>query len=113
AYLLMMYLKLTKSIYSKLDCVGILKSLVSIYSGWDLALVTDNRILSGTNLNPRSELNIKISDLQDNEKTLNYLKLILRDLLRVFTIDIDRFDEGYELFDDIINKYFKSVFKEE
>lgn len=113
AYLLIMFLKLIKSIYTKLERVGILRSIISIYSGWDLALCSDKRVLKGTSINPISELDIKISDLQDNEKALSYLMLILRDLLRFFTIDIDRFDEGYELFKEIIDRYFKVVFKEE
>jgi len=113
AYLLMMFLKFIKSIYTKLESVGILRSMISIYSGWDLSLATDKRILKGTYFSPTSELDIKISDLIDNEKTLNYLKLILRDLLRFFTIDIDRFEEGYVLFEDIIDRYFKAVFMED
>ncbi|GAI88842.1 unnamed protein product [marine sediment metagenome] len=52
----MMWLKLTRTIYLKLEVHGILKLMLNIYSGWDLSLVRDKKILLGNYRATRSHL---------------------------------------------------------
>ena len=111
AYLIMMWLKLVRSIYTKLDFQGSLKLILDIYSGWDLSLVKDRTLLLGNSINPRSEINIKISELRDSDRLLKIIQSFLKELLRFFGIDIDEFEQGYELFRDTIEEYFSMVFK--
>ncbi|MFW9880141.1 MAG: hypothetical protein ACFFG0_44265, partial [Candidatus Thorarchaeota archaeon] len=59
----------------------------------------------------KSEIDIKISDLKDNNELLRILKAIIKELLRYFNIDIDKFDQGYNLFEETIERYFNVVFK--
>ncbi|MFW9972818.1 MAG: protein kinase [Candidatus Odinarchaeota archaeon] len=110
AYLLIVWLKLIRIIYSKLYFHGILKLMLNIYSGWDLSLTGKKRVLLGNNINPKSEIDIKISDLKDNNELLRILKAIIKELLRYFNIDIDQFDQGYNLFEETIERYFNIVF---
>jgi len=109
-YLIIMWLKLTRTIYSKLECHGIVKLFLDIYSGWDLSLAGDKQILMGNNINPQSKIDVKISELRDNDEMLNIIQSILKELLRYFNIDIDRFQEGYSLFEKTLERYFDPVF---
>ncbi|MFX0070005.1 MAG: protein kinase [Candidatus Hermodarchaeota archaeon] len=111
AYLIMMWLKLVRSIYTKLDFQGSIKLILDVYSGWDLSLVGGRTLLLGNDINPRSEITVKISDLNDNEKVLKTIQSILKELLRFFNVDIDEFERGYELFRGTIEEYFSVVFK--
>ena len=111
AYLIIMWLKLIVTIYSKLDFHGILKLILDIYSGWDLSLAGKNRVLLGNNINPKSEIDVKISELKNNDEILGVLQSIIKELLRYFNIDIDKFEQGYNLFEEIIERYFNVVFK--
>jgi len=110
AYLIMMWLKLTRTIYSKLEDHGILKLMLGIYSGWDLSLTGNKQVLLGTNINPKSKIDVKISELKDNEQLYNIIQSILKELLRYFNIDIDKFQQGFSLFEKTIESYFGTVF---
>ncbi len=109
-YLIMMWLKLIRTIYSRLDIHGILKLMIEIYSGWDLSLAGNKRVLQGNHINPKSEIDVKVSELIDSDDLLNIIQSILKELLRYFSIDIDRFKQGYSLFEEVIEKYFNVVF---
>ena len=111
AYLIIMWLKLIRTIYSNLNFHGILKLILDIYSGWDLSLVGKKRVLLGNNINPKSEIDVKISYLKENDELLKVIQSIIKELLRYFNIDIDKFEQGYSLFKEIIERYFSSVFK--
>ncbi|MFW9875924.1 MAG: protein kinase, partial [Candidatus Thorarchaeota archaeon] len=50
AYLLIVWLKLIRTIYLKLDFHGFLKLMLNIYSGWDLSLTGKERVLLGNNI---------------------------------------------------------------
>lgn len=110
AYLIMMWLKLTRTIFSKLEYHGIVKLILNIYSGGDLSLAGDKQILLGNSINPKSNIDVKISELKDNDELLKIIQLILKELLRYFNIDIDKFQEGYSHFAEIIERYFNPVF---
>lgn len=112
AYLIMMWLKLTRTIFSKLEYHGIVKLILNIYSGWDLSLAGDKQILFGNSINPKSKIDVKISGLKDNDELLKIIQLILKELLRYFNIDIDKFQKGYRHFAETIERYFNPVFGE-
>ncbi len=111
AYLLMMWLELVRTIYSKLDFHGILKLISNFYSGWDLSLAGKRRVLLGNNINPKSEIDARISELNNNGDLLKILQTIIKEFLRYFNIDIDEFERGYTLFEKTIETYFNAVFK--
>jgi len=113
AYLIIMWLKLISTIYSKLDFHGILKLILDIYSGWDLSLAGKNRVLLGNNKNPKSQTDVNIRELEDNTELLRILQSIIKEMLRYFNIDIDNFEQGYSLFNEIIERYFNIVFENE
>ncbi len=113
AYLLMMWLELVRTIYSKLDFHGILKLISNIYSGWDLSLAGKRRVLLGNSINPKSEIDARISELNNNDDLLRILQTIIKEFLRYFNIDIDKFERGYGLFEEVINRYFEIVFKDD
>jgi len=111
AYLLIMWLKLIRTIYSKLDFHGILKLISNFYSGWDLSLAGKRRVLLGNSINPKSEIDVRISELKNNDELLRILQSIIKELLRYFNIDIDKYEQGYYLFEETIERYFNVVFK--
>jgi len=113
SYLIVMWLKLTSTFYSELNFQGLLKLILSIYSGWDLSIVSssNHRILAGNNINPHSEIDINIKNLRDKAKIFIILKSIFKEILRYFRVDIDEFEKGYGLFKDIVEGYFNTVFK--
>ncbi len=108
-----MWLKLISTFYSELNFQGLLKLILSIYSGWDLSIVSssNHRILAGNNINPQSEIDINIKNLRDRDEIFIILKSIFKEILRYFGVDIDEFKKGYSLFEDIVEGYFNTVFK--
>ncbi|MHA1414334.1 MAG: hypothetical protein ACTSO4_17185, partial [Promethearchaeota archaeon] len=90
-YLILNWLKLIKIIYLKLNLIGKLKL--------------------GSSLNPKSELDINIKDLKDNDKILEILRSFLKELVRYFGIDIDDCNQKYELiFSKIVDSMFDRIF---
>ncbi len=59
----------------------------------------------------KSEIDISISGLKNNDELLKILQSIIKELLRFFNIDIDKFEQGYNLFEETIERYFNVVFK--
>ncbi|MHA1230950.1 MAG: protein kinase domain-containing protein [Candidatus Helarchaeota archaeon] len=109
-YLILNWLKLIKIIYLKLNLIGKLKLSLNIYSNETLSL-TGNVLKLGSSLNPKSELDINIKDLKDNDKILEILRSFLKELVRYFGIDIDDFNQKYELiFSKIVDSMFDRIF---
>ncbi len=111
AYLILMWLKLMKSVFSINNFQGRIKSIVNLYSGWDLSLVGNRRVFLGNIINPKSIIDINLDEFEDSNQIFNILQLIIKELLRFFNIDIDRFQEGYELFEETIKEYFDPIFR--